>query len=160
MINLIPTEDLISLALLAYLSVLWVSSYDLDEGLTLAIITVLQLPPKESLRSRVSLLSLYGIWVFLPWNKWEKFTLAQEIRPFWMFGFTESVHKKATQKLWKTLGVPLGLLRKDIKRKLERNTCRLWESTTSIKHDTNHNYRKKKCVIAVVCRRAQMWGAP
>lgn len=61
MISLILTEDLISFALLAYLSVLWVSSYDLDEGLTLAIITVLQLPPKESLRSRVSLLSLYGI---------------------------------------------------------------------------------------------------
>lgn len=60
MITLILTEDLISLALLAYFSVLWMSSYDLDEGLTLAIITVLQLPPKESLSSRVSLLSLYG----------------------------------------------------------------------------------------------------
>lgn len=60
-ISLILTEDLISLALLAYLSVLCVSSYDLDEGLTLAIMTVLQFPPKESLRIRVSLLSLYGI---------------------------------------------------------------------------------------------------
>lgn len=58
---LILTEDLISLALLAYFSVLSVSSYDLDEGLTLAIITVLQLPPKESLSSRVNLLSLYGM---------------------------------------------------------------------------------------------------
>lgn len=63
------TEDLISLALLAYFSVLWVSSYDLDEGLTLAIITVLQLPPNESFRILVSLLSLYGIWAFLLWNK-------------------------------------------------------------------------------------------
>lgn len=78
MIILILTEDLISLALLAYFSVLWMSSYDLDEGLTLAIITVLQLPPKESLSSRVSLLSLYGTWLFLLWNKWEKLTLVQE----------------------------------------------------------------------------------
>lgn len=59
--NLILTEDFISFALLAYLSVLWVSSYDFDEGLTLAIITVLQLPPRESLSIRVSLLSLYGM---------------------------------------------------------------------------------------------------
>lgn len=62
------TVDLISLALLAYLSVLWVSSYDFEEGLTLAIITVLQLPPRESLSSLVSLLSRYGIWAFLLWN--------------------------------------------------------------------------------------------
>lgn len=72
------TEDLISLALLAYFRVLWVSSYDLEEGLTLAIITVLQLPPKESLSIRVSLLSLYGIWAFLLWNTWEKSGLAQK----------------------------------------------------------------------------------
>lgn len=61
---LILTEVLISLARLAYFSVLRVSSYILDEGLTLAIITVLQLPPKESLSIRVSLLSLYGIKAF------------------------------------------------------------------------------------------------
>lgn len=75
MIALALTEDLISLALLAYLSVLWVSSYDLDEGPTFAIITVLQLPPRESLSILVSLLSLYGIWAFLLWNKWGKFKI-------------------------------------------------------------------------------------
>lgn len=70
--NGILTEVLISLARLAYFNVLRVSSYILDEGLTLAIITVLQLPPKESLRIRVSLLSLYGIKVFFFWNQREK----------------------------------------------------------------------------------------
>lgn len=75
MIALALTEDLISLALLAYLSVLWVSSYDLEEGPTFAIITVLQLPPSESFSILVSLLSLYGIWAFLLWNKLGKFKI-------------------------------------------------------------------------------------
>lgn len=65
------TVALICLALSAYFSVLWVSSYILDEGLTFAIMTVLQFPPKESFSSRVSLLSLYGMWLFLLWNKKE-----------------------------------------------------------------------------------------
>ena len=37
------------------------SSNDSDDGLTLAIMTVRQLPPSESLRMRVSLLSRYGM---------------------------------------------------------------------------------------------------
>ena len=48
-------------ARLAYLSVLMVSSREMIEGPTLAIIVVLQLPPSESLSSRVSLLSRYGM---------------------------------------------------------------------------------------------------
>lgn len=84
---IILTEDLISLALLAYFSALWVSSYDLDEGLTLAIITVLQLPPKESLSSRVSLLSLYGIWVFLLWNRKDDYISPKKQKRFdwWVY---------------------------------------------------------------------------
>ena len=54
-----------ALALSAYLSVLWVSSKLAADGVTLAIITVLQLPPIESFRSRVSLESRYGT-NFLP----------------------------------------------------------------------------------------------
>jgi hypothetical protein len=48
------------LALFAYLRVLMVSSFYRDAGEIVAIITVLQLPPKESLSILVSLLSLKG----------------------------------------------------------------------------------------------------
>ena len=48
------------LALLAYFKVFIVSSNYEEAGEILAIITVLQFPPKESLSNRVSLLSLYG----------------------------------------------------------------------------------------------------
>mmetsp|Transcript_21408 Transcript_21408/g.66389 ORF Transcript_21408/g.66389 Transcript_21408/m.66389 type:complete len:347 (-) Transcript_21408:1106-2146(-) len=54
------------LARLAYLRVLIDSSSARIEGLTLAIIVVRQLPPSESFRSRVSLLSLKGICCLLP----------------------------------------------------------------------------------------------
>jgi len=47
-------------ARLAYFKVLIVSSYYELPGLTVVIITVLQLPPRESLSIRVSLLSLNG----------------------------------------------------------------------------------------------------
>ena len=53
---------LIYLALSAYFKVFLVSSKALQAGLMLAIITVRQLPPRESFRSRVSLESLKGIW--------------------------------------------------------------------------------------------------
>jgi len=46
----------------ANLSVEIVSSRCFTSGQTLAIITVLQLPPIESLRIFVNLLCLYGIW--------------------------------------------------------------------------------------------------
>ncbi len=48
----------------AYLSVLEESSYDRLDGETFAIITVLQLPPNESFKIRVSLESLYEICFF------------------------------------------------------------------------------------------------
>jgi hypothetical protein len=54
------TLILIFLALFAYFRVLIVSSLDLLAGLIVAIIIVLQLPPKESLSILVSLLSLKG----------------------------------------------------------------------------------------------------
>ena len=50
----------IFLALLAYLRVLIVSSFYAQAGLTVAIITVLQFPPRESFSILVSLLSLKG----------------------------------------------------------------------------------------------------
>ncbi len=48
------------LALLAYLRVLTVSSNCISPGEMVAIITVLQLPPRLSFNIRVSLLSQYG----------------------------------------------------------------------------------------------------
>ena len=54
------TRILIFFALFAYFKVLIVSSFYVLAGLTVAIITVLQLPPSESLSILVSLLSLNG----------------------------------------------------------------------------------------------------
>ena len=54
------TRILMFLALLAYLSVLMVSSYWLAAGEMVAIITVLQLPPSESFSMRVSFESRKG----------------------------------------------------------------------------------------------------
>lgn len=48
------------LALSAYFRVLYVSSRVTLDGDTAAIMTVLQLPPSESCKSRVSLESRYG----------------------------------------------------------------------------------------------------
>jgi len=54
------TRILIFLALFAYFKVFIVSSFERLAGDTVAIITVLQLPPKLSFNIRVSLLSLNG----------------------------------------------------------------------------------------------------
>lgn len=58
-LNIIYTLLLIFLALIAYFSVLYVSSKDLKEGAILAIIIVWQFPPKESFNKRVNLESRY-----------------------------------------------------------------------------------------------------
>lgn len=63
-IKLSRAEVLIFLARLAYFNVFNVSSYCRDVGEMHAIITVLQLPAKESLSNRVNLESLYGICIF------------------------------------------------------------------------------------------------
>lgn len=57
------TSFLIIFARLANSKVDWVSLIWKFEGLMLAIIRVRLLPPREFLRIKVSLLSLYGIWV-------------------------------------------------------------------------------------------------
>lgn len=67
------TMVLICLALSAYLSVFSVSSYAENAGEMFVTITVRQLPPSESLRSRVSLESRYGMWAFI--NKFGLFEL-------------------------------------------------------------------------------------
>mmetsp|Transcript_7477 Transcript_7477/g.14148 ORF Transcript_7477/g.14148 Transcript_7477/m.14148 type:complete len:211 (-) Transcript_7477:1064-1696(-) len=59
--SFLETWVLIILARLAYFKVLWVSSKETIDGLTLVIMTVLQFPPRESFSSRVSLLSLKGM---------------------------------------------------------------------------------------------------
>ena len=59
----VVTQVFIFLARLAYFNVLTVYSYCQLIGDMFAIITVLQFPPNESLRSRVSLESRYGTYV-------------------------------------------------------------------------------------------------
>jgi len=59
---------LIFLALLAYIRVLCVSSYESILGEMHAIITVLQFPPKESFRILVNFESLYGIKALPPFS--------------------------------------------------------------------------------------------
>jgi hypothetical protein len=54
-----------SLTRSAYLNVFNVCSEDELEGEKLPIITVLQLPTKESFRTKVSLLPLKGVWFLL-----------------------------------------------------------------------------------------------
>jgi len=57
-----------SLTRSAYRSVFKVCSDELEEGEKFPIMTVLQLPTKESLRTSVNLLPLKGVW-FLFWSK-------------------------------------------------------------------------------------------
>jgi len=57
-----------SFTLSAYLKVLRVFSDEADEGETFPIMTVLQKPMKESLRTMVSLEPLKGVWPF-PWSR-------------------------------------------------------------------------------------------
>ena len=78
------------LTLLAYLSEFNVSSKLTADGLMQLIIHVLALPPKESLRMRVILESLYGMWDPLLFGSLKALmTLPKESRPLLMY--TDSV---------------------------------------------------------------------
>lgn len=65
MSSLILASFLIFLARVANLRVDWVSPKASEEGEIMAIMVVLQLPPRLSSRSLVSFESLYGMWDLL-----------------------------------------------------------------------------------------------